>query len=61
MAAIVIDKFCCVYFSYCPANGRHFAYTLKEIDDALKDSPLRLRIPLRIRLRLRQELDSELG
>lgn len=31
-------------FCYCPANGRHFAYTLKEIDDALKKSPPRRRI-----------------
>lgn len=57
MAAMVIDKFHSqlsvllpVHSSlsgsvacYCPANGRHFAYTLKEIDDALKDSSFLVR------------------
>lgn len=37
MAAMVIDKFHSLSAVLFPVIVRHFAYTLKEIDDALKD------------------------
>lgn len=37
MAAMVIDKFHSLSLVLFSVIVRHFAYTLKEIDDALKD------------------------